>query len=359
MTRAPTNSSTAPPQTAVAPRALGLASVVAVAFYLVAGLSEATLIRVVQPTELELDWISDVVLSGALGVAVYLWLHLRATRLAMTERERGQLVIQTQLSTAEAMQRRLLPPVPGPADGLEWAAVLTPAGKIGGDFFDFLEPRPAVRLMLIADVSGKGIPAAMALTLLRSAFRTVARDTDSPAEFASRMSSAFYDEWHGSPYVTALVARVDTVARTLTYTNAGHPRGILVREGRDHGLAEGGPPLGLLKEARFAEEELSLMSGDVCAFVTDGISEAFDDALRPWGTAVLESVNEGPSRPAAAICQAILSRADKVHGPQGVDDWTDDRTVIVVTFNDGNPAQRYRRDQPDGRASASDARTES
>src|SRR5262245_62353515 len=149
---------------AIAPRALALASVVAVSFYAVAGVSEATLIGILRPSELELDWISDAVLSSALGVAVYLWLHLRATRLALTENERTQLIIQSQLSMAEAMQRRLLPPIPRPFDGLEWAALLTPTGRIGGDFFDFVEPAPGVHLALIADISGKGISAAMALT---------------------------------------------------------------------------------------------------------------------------------------------------------------------------------------------------
>ena len=90
---------------------------------------------------MELDWISDAVLSIALGVAVYLWLHLRATRRALTERERAQLVIQTQLSLAEAMQRRLLPPVPDRGERTRVGGrSCMPAGRIGGDFFDFLEP---------------------------------------------------------------------------------------------------------------------------------------------------------------------------------------------------------------------------
>ncbi len=283
MTRATINSAASSPQSATVPRALAAASAIAIAFYFVAGLSEAALIRVLQPSELELDWIGDGVLSTALGVAVYLWLHLRATRRALTEQERAQLVIQAQLSMAEIMQRRLLPPVPAPADGLDWAAALIPAGRIGGDFFDFLEPRAGVRLMLIADVSGKGISAAMALTLLRSTFRRAARDTINPAELASRMSAALLEEWHGSPYVTAIVTRIDSGARTLTYTNAGHPKGILVRGGTGGGLTEGGPPLGLLSGARFDEVTLALLPGDVCAFVTDGISEAFDDVPATMG----------------------------------------------------------------------------
>jgi serine phosphatase RsbU (regulator of sigma subunit) len=317
---------------AFAPRALALAAAVAIAFYAVAGLAEAALIRVLQPSEMELDWISDVVLSGALGVSIYLWLHLRATRLALTEHERAQVIIQSQLSMAEAMQRRLLPPIPPPADGFEWAALLAPAGKIGGDFFDFLEPAPDLRLSLIADISGKGISAAMALTLLRFTFRHLAGDTTSPAELSTRMSAALYEEWHGSPYVTCVIARIDVVRRKLTYVNAGHPPGMLIRHGQDHELAAGGPPLGLLSCATYVEEQLDLIDEDVCAFVTDGVSEAFDDGLRSWRTVIGDAVREG-GHSAQAVCNEVMSRAHDSHGPNDVEGWTDDRTVVVISVN--------------------------
>ena len=357
MTRATNNSATPSSRPATLPRTFVSASAIAIAFYVIAGLFEATLIRVLQPSELELDWISDGLLSTALGVAVYLWLYLRATRRALTESERAQLVIQAQLSLAEAMQRRLLPPVPAPADGLDWAAVLIPAGRIGGDFFDFLGPRPGVRLMLIADVSGKGISAAMALTLLRSTFRRVARDTVSPAELASRMSDALLDEWHGSPYVTAIVAQIDTMSRTLTYTNAGHPKAILVRDGTSSELAEGGPPLGLLNGARFNEGTLTLLPGDVCVLVTDGISEAFDDELRPWDSTLLELLRKAPQS-AEQLCAALISEAQEGPGPRGVDDWTDDRTVIVLEVSRPNETARAARSVGPG-DSAIDVRDDS
>ena len=79
---------------------------------------------------------------------------------------------------AEAMQRRLLRDT-RPVDGFEWAALLTPAGGIGGDFFDFIEPRSWLRVTLIADISGKGISAAMAFALLRFTFPHLARDSTS------------------------------------------------------------------------------------------------------------------------------------------------------------------------------------
>jgi serine phosphatase RsbU (regulator of sigma subunit) len=326
---------------ASAPRALALAGMVAIAFYAVAGIAEATLIRVLRPSELELDWISDVVLSSALGVAVYLWLHLRATRLALTEHERAQVIVQSQLSMAEAMQRRLLPPIPNPTDGFEWAALLTPAGKIGGDFYDFVEPVPGLRLTLVADISGKGISAAMALTLLRFTFRNLARDTWSPADLTTRMSSALYQEWQGSPYVTCVIARIDLARRTLTYTNAGHPPGMLVRDGTNRELAEGGPPLGLLPCASYGEEQLDLVEGDIYTFMTDGITEAFDDSLPPWRTVIVDAMRE--ARSAQVVCSAIMSRAREGHGPDGVDGWTDDQTVVVMAVGKHTPLLAQRR----------------
>ena len=327
---------------AFAPRALALAIAVAIAFYAVAGLAEAALIRVLQPSEMELDWISDVVLSIALGVSIYLWLHLRATRLALTGHERTQVIIQSQLSMAEAMQRRLLPPIPSPRRGFEWAALLTPAGRIGGDFFDFLEPSADVCLALIADISGKGISAAMALTLLRFTFRQLARDTQSPAELSARMSSSLYDEWHGSPYVTCVIARLDLARRTLTYTNAGHPSGMLVRDGEDRELAAGGPPLGLLKCATYVEAEIDLKDGDICVFMTDGITEALDNGLESPRTVVTDAIRE-EGRSAPAVCTAVMSRARDARGPTEVDGWTDDQTVVVMSFNESRHLSNQRR----------------
>jgi phosphoserine phosphatase RsbU/P len=320
-----------PAALAAAPRALAWAVTIAVGCFVVAGLAEAVLIRALRPSELELDWISDGMLSVALGVAIYLWLHLRATRLALTEHERSELVLQTQLSLAEGMQRRLLPTVPQRARGLDWAAVLVPAGRIGGDFFDFFQPTADVRLMLIADVSGKGIPAAMALTLLRATFRSVARETDRPAAIAARMSAALYDEWRGTPYVTALIVRVSAARHRLTYANAGHPHGILCRNQWTQALAEGGPPLGLLKEAAFNEQSLDLAVGDVCVFVTDGVSEALDGLDRRWDAALVNAVRQSRRGGSEAVGQAVISLAQNGRGPAGVEDWSDDRTVVVLS----------------------------
>lgn len=314
------------------PQALTQAVAVAVVGFVVTGGAEALLQRAFRPTLVELDWVSDVLLSMALGVATYLWLHLRATREALTARERSQLVLQTQLSLAESMQRRLLPSVPPSEHGLAWAAELAPALRIGGDFYDFVGVAPGVTLVLVADVSGKGIAAAMALTLLRSTFRSLARETSAPAELARRLSAALYEEWHGTPYVTALIARVDATARQLTSANAGHPRGLVIGRTGVRALSAGGPPMGLLAEAHFVDEPIALQDDDVCVLVTDGVSEALETTGTPWHEAVVTAVRSLTTCTAEAACRAVVTLAADGTGPDGVADWADDRTVVVAAI---------------------------
>jgi serine phosphatase RsbU (regulator of sigma subunit) len=316
-------------------RALAESVAAAVCGYIVAASLEAALIRSVRPTEWELAWVSDAALAVALGIAVYLWRHLLTTRRELEERERAELVLQTQLSIAAEIQRRLLPAVPPTDNGFEWAAALRSAGKIGGDFYDFVEIAPRVWIVLVADVSGKGIPAAMALGSLRSAFRALARQSSDPARIVTQLSTVLYEEWLGSPYVTCLVGTFDLTARTLTYTNAGHPPGIVAgRSGIRH-LNRGGPPAGLLPDAEFDQELLLLHVGDACLLVTDGVTEALEGDT-PLERDLEASRERHGARSAAELCHAVMARALKGHGPAGDLYWDDDRTVVVVTVRNSH-----------------------
>ena len=314
-------------------RALVESVTAAVCGYIIAAVFEAALIRSLRPTEWELAWVSDAALAAAFGSAVYLWRHLLTTRRELHERERAQLVVQTQLSIAAEIQRRLLPPIPPTDHGFEWAAALNSAGKIGGDFYDFVEIAPSVWAVLVADVSGKGIPAAMALGSLRSAFRALARQSPDPARIVAQLSAVLFEDWRGSPYVTCLVCTFDLTARTVTYTNAGHPHGIVAGRAGTRHLHRGGPPAGLFANAEFDRERVQLHGGDVCLLVTDGVTEALE------GDRSLErdlEVSRERERPgyAAQLCQAVMTRALSGHGPGGAEEWDDDRTVVVVKVSE-------------------------
>jgi sigma-B regulation protein RsbU (phosphoserine phosphatase) len=311
-------------------QALAESAAAALIGYVLATTLEAFVIRWFQPTEWELAWVSDLVLAVALGIGVYLWRHLLATRQELAQRERAEIVLQTQLSLAAEIQQRLLPPLPPAADGCEWAAVLRPAGKIGGDFYDFVETDPDMWMVLIADVSGKGIPAAMALGSLRSTFRALARQRLAPAQILGQLSTAFLEDWQGMPYVTCIVAALNLRAHTLLYSNAGHPPGILLGPARTRYLDRGGPPAGLLPNASFDQELLNVHAGDICLLVSDGVTEALDGVpLEDRLTAT--QVRSGS---AEELCESVMTQALRGLGPLGAADWDDDRTVVVVTVRD-------------------------
>jgi serine phosphatase RsbU (regulator of sigma subunit) len=303
-------------------RALAEGAVAALAGYVCAAALEVGVIRWLQPTEWQLAWVSDLALAVALGVAVYLWRHLLATRHELAHRERAEIALQAQLKIAADIQQRLLPPLPPATDGIEWAAALRPAGKIGGDFYDFVETAPGTWLVLIADVSGKGIPAAMALGSLRSTFRALAAQQLAPADILSHLSAAFLQDWDGIPYVTCIVAAFDLPTHTLVYSNAGHPPGILVGPTGTRRLVRGGPPIGLLDAAEYDQQFMALHAGDVCVLVSDGVTEALD------GLPLEDDLNLPGGMTAAGVCDSLITKALASHGPDP--DWDDDRTVVVM-----------------------------
>jgi serine phosphatase RsbU (regulator of sigma subunit) len=313
-------------------RALAESVTAAAGGYLLAAALEAIVIGWLQPTQWELAWVSDLALAAALGIAVYLWRRLLATRHELVQRERTEIVLQTQLSVAAEIQRRLLPPLPPARNGCEWAAALRPAGKIGGDFYDFVQADSDNWLALVADVSGKGIPAAMALGSLRSTFRALARQRLAPAEIVTHLSAAFLQDWQGMPYVTCIVAAFDLRAHTLTYSNAGHPPGILVGPSGVRHLSWGGPPAGLLRDVEFHQEILRLNAGDTCLLVSDGVTEALEGVP-------LENRLEAATVPGASasqVCEGVMAQALQGDGPAGDPTWDDDRTVVVVTVRDAH-----------------------
>jgi sigma-B regulation protein RsbU (phosphoserine phosphatase) len=280
----------------------------------------------------ELEWISDVVLAVAFGAATFLWLHLRRARAALTRLERAQVVLDTELAIASDIQHGLLPPPPPAHDGWRFAAHLEQAGHIGGDFYDFVD-RGRSLLVLLADVSGKGIPAALVMASSRTLFRQLARDTDRPDELLARLGRALWEEHGGTPYLTGFLARLDLDSRSLSWVNAGHPAALLVRGAGHRALASTGPPAGLVPDARCALEELALAPGDTLVMVTDGVTEALEAGGRveeriAW--TVAHRRDKGPQ----AVCDRVMRLAASGRGPVGAGDWADDRTVVVVTVDE-------------------------
>jgi len=254
--------------------------------------------RYTHPEPGELEWISDAIVAAGVVGMTYLWLHLRASRTRVAALERTQIAMDEELRLAAHIQQSLLPVVPARAAGFEWAARMVPARRVGGDFYDFLPQEDGSVMAILADVAGKGIPAALLQASIKTLFRAVVRDGADPARVAERMAAALNEQIGATSYATAVLAR----------------------------FSAGGPPLGLLPGARYESETAALGPSDVGVFVSDGITEALEgvplklaDALR--GMAVDGSLPR--------LADALLELAARSPGPVGVEGWQDDRTVFA------------------------------
>jgi sigma-B regulation protein RsbU (phosphoserine phosphatase) len=311
---------------------------VAVITYRCARVADFLFIQIVHPPRGEVLVFSDAILATAFGAAIYLWLNLKATRTRLTGLERAQIVLDTQLSLAAQIQRHLLPPVPVGSNGVRWAGRLEPAQRIGGDFYDVI-PDDADGLFVVGDVSGKGIPAALLQASAHSLFRTLARETVHPSDLLTRVSREIYAENAGAQYLTCVLVRVDTAARTLMYANAGHPVGLMVGASGRRLLSSGGPPAGLFPETTYESEVVSIEPGDLAVIVSDGITEAMEED----GVSAVDVLNRTifnipEPRTPERVCDALMEMAQRAPGPLGVLNWQDDKTVLAVQF-DGQGAR--------------------
>ena len=312
-----------------------IATASAVLVYFLATTIEIAVIERVRPGEMELTWISDAVLAVAFGLAVFLWLHLKWTRMTLSRIQREHIVLDTQLSLAAEIQRGLLPSAPADGDGLRWAARLVQAGQIGGDLYDFVRCANGSWLVLVGDVSGKGVPAALVLTSIRTMFRMMTSETNDPGELVERISKRLYEDHGGTPYLTCLVVRIDPERRQFAYVNAGHPAGIVLgglMSGRGpFVLAPCGPPAGLFPNQAYRTAFLPVPEGAVSILVTDGITEAFDILGLANGDPVAALVAHVPQPLVPTrICDALIQQTTPALSR---DDWQDDRTVVAFALD--------------------------
>lgn len=284
--------------------------------------------HVLRPSNSEIAWISDVVLSAGFVTVTWLWIRLRETTLALTELERERIVVNTQLTVAARVQTSLLPRLPPPTEGICWYGAVEPAGKIGGDYYDFMALPDGRMCVVLADVSGKGVPAAVFMANVRATLRAMARETTCPARLVAHLSAAVLDDSASGLYLTCIVAIVDPAARTMVYVNAGHPAGVLWNRTGARGLHVGGPPAGLLADVEFEEESLTFGDGDLLVFVSDGVTEALNVGGDAVVTAIARQIARIDSPTPDRVCDRLLDAARRGHGP-GVDGWADDRTAVA------------------------------
>ncbi|HEV2861400.1 MAG TPA: SpoIIE family protein phosphatase [Pyrinomonadaceae bacterium] len=250
----------------------------------------------------------------------------------MVEEER----LRRELAMAAEVQRRLFPERPPRSEAIELAGYCRPARQIGGDYYDFLAFGGGQTGVVVADVAGKGISAALLMSTLQACLRSQvagghpdASRAGALADLVSTLNRLLCRSTGPASYVTFFYAQFDERTSLLSYVNAGHNPPLLVRAGcAGERLERGGAVLGLFESCRYDEGAVALRSGDVFVGYTDGVVEALSVGGEEFGEGRLrECVASSSHLSAEVICDGVIAR---------LDDWCadtpqhDDLTLVVL-----------------------------
>jgi phosphoserine phosphatase RsbU/P len=247
-----------------------------------------------------------------------------AVRRALS-RERELIDVQQELSTARRIQSSIIPERPPAVQGIRIATRYRPMTSVAGDFYDFLTSPDEVLTILVADVSGHGVPAALVSCMLKVCFAAQKDNAADPAAILSGLSGMLRGSI-GGQYVTAACAAIDRKARTVTYSGAGHPPALLARgeTGELVLLNENGLFIGPFPNATYANVSVPFEIGDRLLLYTDGITEADHPAGGEFGCERLAQflVTSVETEPAATL--------DRLFGQITATSQQDDLTAVLV-----------------------------
>jgi sigma-B regulation protein RsbU (phosphoserine phosphatase) len=252
------------------------------------------------------------------------------------QQQRDDLLKDVELA---AQVQRLFLPAPKPAiAGLEIAGMMHAAQGVGGDYYDYFPIDAHTTQIVIADVSGKGVPAALLMSATAAAMRLEANRHRSMLEQVERLNTEIGAVSDPERYVTLLVAEIDTHEGIIHYVNCGHNPALLFRlkTGAISLMNSSCLPIGLSPEEICELASEDLMSGDVLVFYTDGVTEAENRLGEEFGMERLSAVvRQSPSLSAQDLMTNIYNAAADFCG----DKFGDDVTILVVKCNfDGSPA---------------------
>lgn len=238
-------------------------------------------------------------------------------------------IVDKELELARDVQTRLLPDGPLVTPEFSIAGLNQPCRHVGGDYFDYFLRRDGCLGFAIADVAGKGVPAALQMTSLRSAFRNLAETADSPAAVAVRLSTALAESGSAGQFVCFFFGLWNPSTRLLTYCNAGMDPPVLFRTDsgfRQH-LKKGGPVLGVHPEFAYREGTLALQPRDRIFLYTDGLTEEMDEEGEFFLAERLEDlVAANLGLAADRLLRTIFDRINEFGNGRK----SDDRTAILL-----------------------------
>jgi sigma-B regulation protein RsbU (phosphoserine phosphatase) len=264
---------------------------------------------------------------GATTAVAVLLVSLYRVQLQLQASRRQLARKEAELSFAHEVQLALFPRCLPSDDGLEFSAVCIPARGISGDYYDVMQFADGRLAFAIADISGKGISAAILMANVQALLRTLSETGIPPAEVCKRLNYHLHQVTDDSKFATFFYAEWSRAERVLSYVNAGHYAPVLLGSSRGRQLDEGGVPLGLFPCSEFKTGQLTLQPGDLLALYSDGITEATSKSGEEFGDGRLQAeIEKHSDAPLAEIQAAVLEAVRAWAG----DELEDDMTLLVV-----------------------------
>jgi sigma-B regulation protein RsbU (phosphoserine phosphatase) len=264
------------------------------------------------------------VLSTQIGAA------LQNIRLLKESVERK--VFEEELRIARQIQMKMLPDQPPAVPGFGVYGVAVPSRQVGGDYYDYIVVDDRWLVLVVADVSGKGIPASLLTATLQATVRTGADAQTDPPRMLARLNRLLYQNTSASEFATAFYAVIDTHDGTMRYANAGHEFPFVVTDGRATQLAESGMVLGCLADFSYSEHVVSMPAGSALVVFTDGVTDSESRAGENYGAERLRRVLESNGASSARdLCRRVIEDVRSF----GDGENQDDLTLVVLTRSTG------------------------
>ena len=251
--------------------------------------------------------------------------RIEGERRAAAEKIESERRAAHELAIAKEVQLRLFPQTLPLVGTLEYAGACIQARQVGGDYYDFLNLGPGRLGLVLGDISGKGIAAALLMANLQANLRTqYALALDDPARFLHSVNDLFYENTATSAYASLFFGEYDDRSRRLRYANCGHLSPLLLRAGGVlERLDSTCTVLGLFKDWKCSMEECSLHPGDTLTLYTDGVTESFDAKGEEFGEErLIDVLRCNCTHPAQRLLDAIVNEVRRFSPHEQHDDIT-------------------------------------
>jgi len=252
----------------------------------------------------EVDGFAPQQLKILRALADHIAIAVENAQLFQRERELNEGLMR-EAEEARQIQQQLLPNSSLLLPEVAVTAATLPAGAVGGDWYDYIELPNGKWGVVLADVAGKGMAAALLMSATRSVFRSIAESTTGPGEVLARMNRALLRDFPAGRFVTMIYGVIDPVLRTFTFANAGHPWPVIANGLCTEELeTDSGLPLGIA-ETSFSESTVRLGENGRILLYSDGVSEAVDDEQQEYGAARLGELMQNPSVSTQAMLDVV------------------------------------------------------